>query len=499
MQQPIFENLFVFEIANNHQGELEHGLAIVRAMGEIAERHSIRAAIKLQYRDLDTFIHPDYAGRADVKHIGRFLGTRMPARDMLTLLEAARANGMLTMVTPFDEPSVDLALEHEVDILKVASCSATDWPLLERIAAAGLPTIFSTGGRTLRDIDRIMNFFEHRHVTTLGVLHCIGIYPAPIETIHLGFMRTMINRYPNVTVGYSAHEGPDELDVVRAAVAMGASILERHVGLATDRHRLNAYSLGPDQVETWVAAAQRTRLICHAATKDKVIPKEETQSLRELSRGVFAARPIKRGEPLERAAVYFAMPITLEGQTTSGEFSDTMCASRDYAKDEPILEVREDSAIRHVRDVVHEAKAMLSEARIALGKDFSIELSHHYGIECFREVGVILIDLINREYCKKLGVMLPGQRHPTHRHLKKEETFHLLHGDLTLVVDGTTHSLKAGDQCLVGRGQRHSFSSAGGCIFEEISTTSTRGDSIYDDQIVARLDPMQRKTVLETW
>lgn len=497
--QPIFENLFVFEMANNHQGEIKHGIAIIEALADIARRHSIRAAVKLQYRDLDTFIHPAYVGREDVKHIGRFLSTRLQARDMLTLLEAVKANGMMTMVTPFDEPSVDLALEHNVDILKVASCSATDWPLLERIAAAKRPTICSTGGRTFRDIDRIVNFFEHRDVTSFGLLHCIGIYPAPIETIHLGYMRTMMQRYPNLTIGYSAHEGPDELDVVRAAVAMGAQILERHVGLAAGQHKLNAYSLGPEQVEQWVAAAQRTRLICHAPTKDKVIPKEEAVSLRELSRGVFASRPIKRGETLDRASVYFAMPITVESQCTSGDYAETIVASRDYAKDEPVLDTRDETAIRRVRDVVHEAKAMLAEARVALGKDFSIELSHHYGMESFREVGVILIDLINREYCKKLGVMLPGQRHPTHRHIKKEETFQILHGDLTLVVEGQTHHLKAGDLCLVGRGQRHSFSSTGGCIFEEVSTTAIRGDSVYDDQVVAKLDPMQRKTVLETW
>lgn len=496
---PMFENLFVFEMANNHQGEIAHGVAIIEAMAGIARRHSIRAAIKLQYRNLDTFIHPAYVGRADVKHIGRFLSTRLPDRDMLTLLEAAKANGLLTMVTPFDEASVDLALAHDVDILKVASCSATDWPLLERIAAAGKPTIGSTGGRTFRDIDRIVNFFEHRNVSVFGLLHCIGIYPAPIETIHLGYMRKMIQRYPNVTIGYSAHEGPDELDVVRAAVAMGAQILERHVGLATDQHKLNTYSLGPDQVEQWVAAAQRTRLICHTATKDKVIPNEEAVSLRELSRGVFASRAVKRGETLDRSSVYFAMPITVDSQCTSGDYAETIVASRDYEKDAPILDVRDESAVRHVRDIVHEAKAMLSEARVALGKEFSIELSHHYGIESFREVGVILIDLVNREYCKKLGVMLPGQRHPTHRHVKKEETFQILHGDLTLVVEGQTHKLTAGDLCLVGRGQRHSFSSSGGCIFEEVSTTSIRGDSIYDDQVVARLDPMQRKTVLETW
>ena len=52
-----FDNLFIFEMANNHQGSLEHGLRIVRAMAEIARRRGIRAAVKLQYRDLDTMIH----------------------------------------------------------------------------------------------------------------------------------------------------------------------------------------------------------------------------------------------------------------------------------------------------------------------------------------------------------------------------------------------------------------------------------------------------------
>ena len=56
--------LFVFEMANNHQGDVEHGARIISEMGQIAARHGVRAAVKLQYRDLDTFIHPDFVGRA---------------------------------------------------------------------------------------------------------------------------------------------------------------------------------------------------------------------------------------------------------------------------------------------------------------------------------------------------------------------------------------------------------------------------------------------------
>ena len=79
----LFEDLFIFEMANNHQGSVEHGLRIIEAMAGIAKRRGIRAGVKLQYRDLDTFIHPDYAARTDVKHIPRFLGTRLTAGRIL--------------------------------------------------------------------------------------------------------------------------------------------------------------------------------------------------------------------------------------------------------------------------------------------------------------------------------------------------------------------------------------------------------------------------------
>ena len=78
MKSETNEPLFIFEIANNHQGSLQHGLDIVEAMGRIARKHRIRAAVKLQYRDLATFIHPDCRS-VDHKHIKRFLSTELPA------------------------------------------------------------------------------------------------------------------------------------------------------------------------------------------------------------------------------------------------------------------------------------------------------------------------------------------------------------------------------------------------------------------------------------
>jgi N-acetylneuraminate synthase len=67
------------------------------------------------------------------------------------------------------------------------------------------------------------------------------------------------------------------------------------------------------------------------------------------------------------------------------------------------------------------------------------------------------------------------------------------------VLDGETHRLKPGDMLLINRGQWHQFTTVGGCIFEEISTTHIIGDSYYEDNAIAVLDPIRRKTVLDMW
>ena len=111
----------------------------------------------------------------------------------------------------------------------------------------------------------------------------------------------------------------------------------------------------------------------------------------------------------------------------------------------------------------------------------------------------MLIECINRDYCKKLVLVLAGQQHPSHRHMAKEETFHLLMGDLEVTLDGERVRMTPGDTLLVPRGTAHAFSSQAGAIFEEVSTRSTSGDSFYDDERIQRLDPIERKTILDSW
>ncbi|MDJ1502574.1 N-acetylneuraminate synthase family protein [Xanthocytophaga agilis] len=493
---PLFNDLFIFEMANNHQGDVNHGLAIIREMGKIKRKYNINAAVKFQYRQLDTFIHPDYRNNTEAKHISRFLSTELSLDDYYTMVKATREEGLVTICTPFDEESVDIILKHGIEIIKVASASADDWPLLQKIAKAGKPIIASTGGLLMPQIDNLVSFLRHRTVD-FAVLHCVGIYPSPDNVLHLNFLEKIIRRYPDVTIGYSGHEAPDNTDVAKIAIAKGAKILERHVGLPTDTIKLNNYSMNPEQVDQWIAATLQAKIIC--GNNEKSVTQAEIDSLLSLKRGVFAKRALKSGQEITADDVFFAMPCQ-PGQLTSGEFGRYRAkwkASKDYKLNEGVFETNPPDLYTQIRGIIHQAKGLFTEAGVVLGDNYEVELSHHYGLENFATTGCLIVNIINREYCKKLIVVLPGQSHPSHKHKKKEETFQLLYGDLKAQLEDRQYILKPGDQLLVERETWHSFSSEKGAIFEEISTTHFRNDSFYEDESIAALDPMQRKTVLE--
>lgn len=491
--------LFVLEMANNHMGDVEHGLAVIRAFGEVCQGFQFHFAFKLQYRDLDTFIHPAAKGRDDIKYVKRFAETRLSQQDFDRLVAEMRANGFLAMATPFDEPSVDVIEAQNLDIIKIASCSFTDWPLLERVALSDRPIIASTAGASLEEIDRVVSFLAHRQ-KNFAILRCVGEYPTPDERMHLSQIDFLRTRYPGVRIGFSTHEHPDHTDIVKLAVAKGVTLFEKHVGLPTDVYPLNAYSASPEQVRAWLQAAQQAWKICGIGDTRLPPNPEEAASLRSLRRGIFARRPIAAGETIRSADIYFAFPpqpnqFTANDWSKYAEFTATTAIAQDEAI-APVNAGREDSRAR-IWDIAQRVKALLSRTNIVVPGGADLEVSHHYGLDRFDEFGLVMITVINRCYCKKLLVSLPGQSHPEQYHEKKEETFHVLYGEITLELNGVPRVCRSGDVVTIEPGVRHAFRSECGAVIEEISTTHNKDDSFYTD--IAIMANKQRKSLLTYW
>lgn len=493
------DNLFVLEMANNHMGDIEHGVRVIRSFGEICRKYPFRFAFKLQYRDLDTFIHPAMKGREDVKYVKRFSETRLTRAEFDRLVSEMRAQGFLAMATPFDERSVDIIESQGLDIVKIASCSFTDWPLLERIAKTDKPVIASTAGASLEDIDRVVSFLGHRD-KEFAIMHCVGEYPTPDERMHLSQIDFLRRRYPDVRIGFSTHENPSHADIVKLAVAKGATIFEKHVGLVTNKYPLNTYSATPEQVDAWLNAAQVAMTLCGVGAVRQPVNPTEIDSLRSLQRGIFVVRPIRRGETLRQEDVYFAFPPR-DGQFTANGWSKYMeyTATADIAKDEPVTPTNalQKDHREQIWKIVQRVKTFLKQSGVIVPGSADLDISHHYGLDKFDEVGLTLLTVVNRGYCKKLLVTLPGQAHPEQYHKQKEETFHVLFGEITLELDGIPRICRPGDVITIEPGVRHAFRSDSGAVIEEISTTHFRDDSYYTDPTI--MANKQRKTLLTYW
>ena len=493
--------LFIFEMANNHMGDPAHGIRIIQLFEEICReyRSDFEFGFKLQYRDLDTFIHSSFRSRDDLKYIKRFKETRLSDIQFRSLVRAIKDSGFRAICTPFDENSVQTIESHEIEVIKIASCSLTDWPLLERIARTDKPIIASTASASMDDIDRVVNFFQHRK-KDLTIMHCVAEYPAADGLLQIGQISLLKNRYSDFKIGYSTHESPNNMEAVMLAVACGAQVFEKHVGLKTDSYALNDYSASPEQVRAWLSAAKRAFAMM-GETGSRYKPSNgERDSLLALRRGAFARREINEGVTISADDVEFAFPAS-DGQVTANDWSkySRFTATRRIEPGEPIeytatalLALRSE-----VGSIVESVKALLGASNVIVPAKAELEISHHYGIENFERFGVAMINVVNREYCKKLLVVLSGQSHPEQYHLKKEETFVLLYGDIQLVLDGEERVLEVGDVVTVNRGVRHQFSSKNGCVLEEISSTHIKDDSYYTDPEISK--NLNRKTVLTYW
>jgi sialic acid synthase SpsE/mannose-6-phosphate isomerase-like protein (cupin superfamily) len=489
---------FVFEMANNHMGDVEHGIKIVREFKKITEGFDFQFSIKLQLRDV-TYIHPDHRNRTDHKQIKRFTETKLSADNFKRLKDEIQNNGFISMCTPWDEPSVDLVDELGFDVIKIASCSFTDWPLLEQIAKKNRPIITSTAAAPLDDIDKVVSFFVHRN-KQFAIMHCVGEYPCNRDHLELNQIDFLRNRYPGIQIGFSTHEDPDNYDSIRIAVAKGATIFEKHVGVPTEKYSLNAYSATPEQARHWLEAAADAYQMCGVSGKRKEIFPQELADIQPLWRGAYAAKDLHKGQKIKEEDIFLAMP-NVSGQLVAHNISkySELIADRDFKKNDPLMadSIQVKELRVQVLKIVDQLKKILKESKIALPPYVDIEISHHYGIERFDEWGAVMVKVINRAYSKMLLVMFPGQSYPSHHHIKKDESYHLLFGDLTVEVDGKEQVLKSGDVVSITRGTEHSFKTKTGAVIEEIATTYIKGDSVYSDKAIN--DNPNRKILLTFW
>jgi sialic acid synthase SpsE/mannose-6-phosphate isomerase-like protein (cupin superfamily) len=495
------KKLIILEMANNHNGSVNHGLNIIRTYNKITKSHmgKYEFCFKFQLRSLDTFIRPDMAGNLSVPLVKRFEETRISIEELKEMVDEAKACGFSTMITPFDELSAERLDELRVDYAKIASCSFNDWSLLEKIAKINKPVVASCAGASESEIDKVIDFFSNRDIYIL-LQHCIGEYPTAEERMNIAQVGYLRKRYPSIDIGFSSHEDPSSVDLAPLAYAQGAVSFEKHVALPNEHYGKNAYSTSPDQFEDWLKAIVRTESIMGAKEKRYEPTKEETKALQALKRGIFAKRKINIGETISIDDVYFAFPPS-DSQLLAEDLGKhiELTACKELGKDEPLTTTS--TTRKNNSDIVLKAAkgimTILKEARIGMPRYADLEISHHYGIDKFEDTGLGMVTVVNRQYCKKILIMIAGQSHPEQYHKIKEETFHVLWGEGEIFLNGKCQKLQTGMVLTIEPYTRHMFRTDTGIVIEEISTNHEVDDSFYTDESIQ--ENKHRKTFLAHW
>jgi len=335
IDEDIFEELFVLEMANNHLGSLERGLKIVSEFAQVVRFNNVRATIKLQFRDVDSFIHKDFVERTDLRYVKKTLDTRLSDDEFATLVKAIRQAGFIATATPFDEHSVDLCTALGMPIIKLASSDLNDWVLIEKIARTKRPVIVSTGGSSLKDVDDIVTFFANRNIP-LGINHCVSLYPSEDSELELNQIDFLRNRYPENTIGFSTHECLNWTNSMLIAYAKGARMFERHIDIQTDGAKVSPYCSLPHQIDEWFKAFHKAKEMCGApGTQKRIPPKREIEYLDALVRGVYAKNDLTEGHCLMDDDVYLAIPLQ-KGQLSCRELMRGETLLKPVRKDAPI-------------------------------------------------------------------------------------------------------------------------------------------------------------------
>lgn len=349
----IFKNLFVLEMANNHWGSLKRAKKIVKEFSDVVKRNNVKAAIKLQFRDIDTFIHTDYkkdGNGVDLtllpkrsRYIQKTLKTKLSYDEMKELVTYIKQNGCIPMATPFDELSVELCVSLNLSIIKVASSDINDWTLLQKIAATKKPVILSSGGANDKQIDDVVTFFVNRNIP-IALNHCISKYPTEDSEMELSQIDYLKNRYPNIIIGLSTHEYADWSSSMFISYAKGVRTWERHIDIPYpnnhEQKEISKYCSTPEQIDVWFKSYNKAMIMCGTSINSRrIIDEKESKYLEALYRGLYLKRDVKKGESITINDLYSAIPYQSDkGQLTSRELNGVdLVVFNDIKKDSPLI------------------------------------------------------------------------------------------------------------------------------------------------------------------
>lgn len=327
---PDYPPLVIAEIGINHEGSLAVAMEMVDAAHR-AGAEVVKHQTHIVEDEMSGAAKKVIPGNADVSIYEIMERCALNEAEELELKKYVESKGMLFISTPFSRAAADRLQQFDVPAYKIGSGECNNYPLLEHIASFGKPVILSTGMNTIGSIAKAVAIFD-QHQVPVALLHTTNLYPTPIPLVRLGAMTQMHRAFPDKVFGLSDHTLNN--NACLAAVALGASILERHF---TDHMQRT----GPDIVCSMDEKAcadliQSSNEIWQMRGGIKAPAQEEQVTIDFAFATVCSIRPIKKGEILSKENIWAKRPGT--GAILAEQFNGVLgkVAVRDIANDEQL-------------------------------------------------------------------------------------------------------------------------------------------------------------------
>jgi len=286
------ERAFVIaEAGSNHNGSLETAKELIDAAADAGAD-----AVKFQtFRAEDMYVQE--SGEAEYLDDDRSIydiieSMEMPYDWIPELRDYCEGAGVVFMSTPFDERSAD-ELDEYVPAYKIASYTMSHHPFLRHVAGKDKPIIMSTGAHELGEVHESVEVLREAGADDIVLLHCVASYPTPLESANVRAVKTLHDEFGTPT-GLSDHT-LDPVTAPTAAVALGASVVEKHFTLDNSMEGPDhGFALEPDELNEMVDAVRRTEAALGDGTVEVLDAEKELHEIAR--RRIHAARDIEVGE-----------------------------------------------------------------------------------------------------------------------------------------------------------------------------------------------------------
>lgn len=315
--------LVIAEIGINHEGSL----TIAKQMVDAAHRAGaevVKHQTHIVEDEMSKAAKSVIPGNADVSIYEIMERCALDENDELELKNYVESKGMIFISTPFSRAAAERLKKFDVPAYKIGSGECNNYPLLEHIAKFGKPVIMSTGMNTLESVSKAIEVFK-KHNTPLAILHTTNLYPTPTHLVRYGAMMELHNAFPDYVFGLSDHTLNN--NACLGAVALGASILERHF---TDHMQRT----GPDIIcsmdeKECANLITGSKEIWSMRGGTKVPAKEEKVTIDFAFATVCSIKNIRKGERLSEENIWVKRPGT--GKILAENYNDILgkIATRD--------------------------------------------------------------------------------------------------------------------------------------------------------------------------